>query len=486
MRTEPLLDVLGGWSRQTGPLHLRLSRSLRRAVEAGALGPGTRLPAERRLAAALSISRSTVVAAYQALREDGLVESRQGSGTWVPGTGPVRSRREDEGRTFHRNTVLAGRGEAQGDVVEFLGASLSGRGVLTPEILRRAADDTAALVAASGYQPLGLLSLREAIARHMERWGLKTRPDEILVTNGAQQAIALTASLFVGKGDTVALESPTYLTAIDLYNERGAALVALATGSRGVAVEAVRDAVERRGARLVYLMPTFQNPTGGVLPERARRELARLSAERNVVIVEDHAHTDLALDAEPPPPIAAFAKGAPVLTIGSMSKLFWGGLRVGWIRGPEPLIRQLTRRKAMLDLGSSLPSQALAARLFGDADRIVALRRDQLATGVARLSAELKRHLPTWRYTKPAGGLTLWVTLPHGSATALVEVALRHGVTFVPGPVASPDDSNRDHLRLTFVLPPDVIREGVERLARAWAAFAAGPEKRLAAVEVLV
>jgi DNA-binding transcriptional MocR family regulator len=169
-----------------------------------------------------------------------------------------------------------------------------------------------------------------------------------------------------------------------------------------------------------------------------------------------------------------------------MSKLFWGGLRVGWIRGPEPLIQKLARRKALADLGSSLPSQALAARLLVDTERVVAERRQEAAAGLAQLTTALERRLPSWRFTRPAGGLTLWVRLPRGNATEFLALAQRHGVTFVPGPLASPGDAHTDHLRLTFVLPPRAIEEGVERLARAFAAYAPAAEKRLAAVEVLV
>ena len=219
---------------------------------------------------------------------------------------------------------------------------------------------------------------------------------------------------------------------------------------------------------LVYLVPTFHNPTGTVLPESGRREVARLAEETGVPVVEDESLADLSFGTEAPPPIAAFSARASVFTVGSMSKLFWGGLRVGWVRGPRALIARLTRFKVAADLGGSVVSQALAARLLPRRDDVARRRRLESSARLEHLSALLQERLPEWAFARPQGGLTLWVRLPFPVAEELARVALRHGVSIVPGPVHSVSGGCHDHLRLPFVLDADVAAEGVTRLARAW------------------
>lgn len=491
MTPEALIEHLPGWNRAKGPLHRRIFEAVRGAIVRGDVAPGARLPAERVFADALSVSRSTVVAAYQGLREEGLVESRQGSGTFVPGP---KSARGDEDRVeterLRRNAVLLRIVDGPGDTIEFLGAHVRGEGVVTPDVLGAAARDLVPWLRGSGYMPLGFPPLREAIARHMEeRWSLPTKPEQILVTNGAQHAIALAAGLLVQRGDAVALENPTYLTAIDVFKSHGAHLVPVPVGPDGLRVEALKSVAQRSLPRLLYVAPTFQNPTGAVMPERARRELAKLADELHVPVVEDLAHADLAFGSEPPPPVAAFTRNGPVLTIGSMSKLFWGGLRVGWIRASESTVRRLARLRVVTDLGGAMLTQAVAARLLKDVPRVRSLRRAMLKANLKSLEELLAKEIPSWKWRRPAGGLTIWIELPAGSATEFQSVALRHGVGFVPGPMASPDGSCADRLRLTLILPKAEMEEGVRRLARAWRAYAPGEESsdgRLSAMGVLV
>ena len=160
----------------------------------------------------------------------------------------------------------------------------------------------------------------------------------MLVTSGAQQAIALAGALFLRRGDPALVESPTFLGALDALGTVGAALSPLPVGPDGVRLDLLRDALRQRPARLLYLTPTFHNPTGGSVPEGARREIARMTSDAHVPLIEDESLVDIALGAPPPPSIAALSPRTPVLSIGSLSKLCWGGLRIGWIRAPEPLV----------------------------------------------------------------------------------------------------------------------------------------------------
>ena len=217
--------------------------------------------------------------------------------------------------------------------------------------------------------------------------------------------------------------------------------------------------------RAVYLMPSFQNPTGALMPEEARRQLARLIRATGVPLVEDDVHAGLALGRESPPPVAAYARDAPVITLGSLSKLFWGGLRVGWVRATPAAIAQLGRLKAVSDLGTSLLSQAVAVGLLADLERIAEIRRREVGERFAALTGQLERSLPEWRWSEPAGGLSLWVRLPEGSAGELAQVARRRGVAIVPGSVMSATGSFDDFVRLPLDHEPDVLEEGVRRLA---------------------
>jgi DNA-binding transcriptional MocR family regulator len=474
--TDPhasLVPLIGDWTSGRGPIYVRLAQALKVGIERGDLPVGTRLPPERPFAETLGVSRTTVVLAYGQLRRQGLLESRQGSGTWVPRRAGLPSpmpHKEDWRRSFLVDSVTRAAAEEPADSIGFLGACLPAAGPFLEEAWEATRGDVEALSRTAGYSAQGLPALREQVAARFNRRGLPTTPDEVLITGGAQQAIDLLARFLVNEGDGVVLEDPTYVGAIDAFTLARARLLPLALGPAGADVAALRGLVAQTAPALVYLVPSFHNPTGAVLPENGRRDVARLAEGTGIRIVEDESLADLSFEKEPPPPIAAFAPRAPVLTVGSMSKLFWGGLRVGWVRGPRPLIARLTRSKVVADLSGSVVSQALAAHLLARRDEVVRVRRREVRSRFERLTALLREALPEWSWVRPEGGLTLWVRLPTPSAEELARVAPRHGVSIVPGPVHSPSGGFNDHLRLPFVLEESLLSEGIARLARAWQA----------------
>ncbi len=479
-------SALGDWEAGSGSAYRRLAGAIRGRAEAGGLPVGARLPAERSLAGALGVSRTTVVAAYELLRQDGWLESRRGSGSRVIRSGARGAPDRSEHGGFERNTVLRSLVEASGSRIEFMGLHLPAAAPYVTEALAHVKEDVSPLTAHHGYWPLGLPALRKAIASHLTRSGVPSRLDEILVTHGAQEAIALAAALFLGSGRTVILEDPTYVGALDVFAAAGARLVSVPVGELGIRLDLLREALTHEAPSLIYLMPTFQNPTGVVMPESHRREIARMAAERGVPILEDDALANLDLGQSPPLPISAFAPSAPILSVGSLSKLMWGGLRAGWIRAPEPLIARLARRKALGDLGNSVVSQTLAARLLPRAEEIRESRRRQIAERLAVMEEEMRRLLPDWTWRRPGGGLSLWVRLPRGNAAEFARVALRHGVSVLPGATCSPSNGCSEFLRIPYVLEPEKIREGLRLLARAWSAYAPAERKERAALEVLV
>ena len=475
-----LVELIGPWADGADPLNEQLAAALARAIDLGVLPPGTRLPAERELARELALSRTTIVAAYDRLRLAGLARSRQGSGT------RVASRRPGLTQAY-----LAPLEATDSDAVLLPTASAAAVGLLTPlvddaiemtigalpagsivaEAMTAAVrDDLPALMRNSGYDPFGLPALRDRIAAYLTRLGVPTDPDQILVTSGAQQALHLIGSQLGGPGSSVVMENPSYIGAIDAFRTTGNRLIPIPVDGDGARVEVIGLLGTSAPVRLAYVIPTFQNPTGAVMPEPRRRELARLAGESGFLVVEDLT-PDLTLGVDSPPPIAAFDPGEFVVTVGSLSKLAWGGLRVGWVRASRPVIDRLVAGKIVADHSSSLVTQAIGARVFERLDEVAARSRQAGAERRAVLMAALAERLPEWTWTEPKGGLSLWVRLPGADAVAFSRLAATLGVVVRPGPLASPDGGFRDHIRIAYGSEPDRLVDGVERLAAAWAAY---------------
>jgi len=481
-----LLRSLGDVPRVEGPIYQQLANAIAAAVERGELLPGTRLPPERGLAETLKLSRTTVVRAYAELREAGTVESRHGSGTWVRRSGKIGwpSQQEHEVSTaFRRNVVFRSLIERSGGAISFVSAQLAPLPEVDEAVKAVARKGAAVLGNGEGYFPMGLPALRKAVATHLTREGLPTREEEVLITNGAQQAVSLVAGLLVGRGETVVTEDPTYIGAIDVFGAAGARVLALPGAADAIDLDRLRALLALR-PRLLYLVPTFHNPTGMLMSEDTRREIAHLCQELQIPVVEDNALAGVGFGKRPPPPIATFAPGAPILSIGSLSKLFWTGLRVGFVRGPEPWIARLGRFKALSDLGGPLFSQAVAVLLLEHAPLAEKTRRRELGERLKLLTDLLRQHLPGWTWRKPDGGLLLWARTSGGDAEELAQIAQRHGVALVAGSANSPDHRFADYVRLPIVADAATMREGVSRLARAAAEYQ--PRPRASGFDVVV
>jgi DNA-binding transcriptional MocR family regulator len=468
-------DALDGWRQGTGALPQRLAAALAAAAQRQDLLPGTRLPPERLLAAELGVARTTVSAAYELLEAKGLVQRRQGRGTHVAGAGSAAAtiRAAELTTTLQRNVLFRRLGEGPADAVDLLGSSAPPSAAIR-EALAAAMEaiDVHELADGGGYLPLGYPPLRRVLAAHLTAQGLETTEEQILVTGGAQQAISLLASCYVTPGAVVLAEDPTFPGAIDAFRAAGARILTVPVRSAGADAGLLAATLSQAPVRLVYLMPTFQNPTGCVMPESARREIARLSQGSRIPVIEDNTLAELALGGPPlPPPLAACTREPPVISVGSLSKMYWAGLRVGWIRASRPVIAQLGRVKAVADLGTSLISQAVAVNLLRDAGRIGELRRRELVTRLDLLHDLLERWLPDWRWRRPEGGLSVWVQLPDGSSADLAQIARHHGVLIAPGTVMSPTGRFDEWLRLPFDHQPEVLEQGIGRLAGAWRAY---------------
>ncbi|MEQ7004827.1 PLP-dependent aminotransferase family protein [Actinopolymorpha sp. B17G11] len=465
-----LIRLLDGWADQPGGLSTRLAEALRQLVRAGQLPAGTRLPSERILASALGLGRTTVGQAFDTLRAEGILVSRTGTGTFVStAAGHANARGDDRLRSFVTDTLVAGpRGTRQLNArIDLRSAALPGIPMVADELDRLSAADFAGTLPSHGYVPRGLPVLRTAVASYYTALGLRTDPGQVLVTSGAQQAMRIVAETLVEPGGTVIVEEPTFRGAIEVLRSVGAHLVGVPSGREGVDIDALAAAVRRHRPVFALLQSTVHNPTGSVLPERARAAVARLSAEAGLTIVDDAAPTDAIIDGPPPPPLASY--GGDVLTLGSASKGFWGGLRVGWLRAGRDLVERLAIVKGAEDLGTSIPAQIVTARLLDRAAEARAHRRATLGSARDFALQILAEELPDWRSYVPAGGASLWIELPAGhSATTFTERAGRAGVDVLAGPTFSCEDALDGWLRVAFAAPEDVIADGLLRLAELW------------------
>ncbi|MEV5749387.1 PLP-dependent aminotransferase family protein [Actinoallomurus sp. NPDC052308] len=447
-----LARLLGG-APEGRPRYAVVARSMRALVLDGRLPLRTRLPAERDLAAALGVSRTTVTSAYDALRAEGYVQSRQGAGSWtaLPAGSPRAARqRLAEDR------------------------SLIDLACVTPSAPRGFEDDVAAAVAelppyacGPGYEPLGLAPLREAVAARYTARGVPTLPEQILVTTGAQHGLCLVLQALVRPGDSVLVESPTYPHALDALRRAGARLVPAGVNA-GWDPELIRSGLRQSAARLAYLIPDFQNPTGLLMDDQVRAALVSAARATGAYVVGDETFAELAVDdIARPRPLAAHDTDGRVISIGSASKVLWGGLRIGWIRATQALVRRLAEARDTVDLASPVLEQLIVARLLGRIDAVADERRAMLRERRAVLVEALRRECPDWTFTVPPGGLSLWARLPGTSSTALATAAARYGLHAVPGTAFGVDGVLDDHLRVPYVLPPEVLRDAVSRLAAA-------------------
>jgi DNA-binding transcriptional MocR family regulator len=308
-------------------------------------------------------------------------------------------------------------------------------------------------------------ALRRAIAARFDQRGLPTRPEQILVTNGALHALDLTIRAMLPRGRRALVELPSYPAALDALRVGGARLTPVPLGADGWAVEALESAARTDASALAYLMPDFHNPTGLIMDADARRRVIGGLERAGTLVVIDETFVELDLDdVALPLPAASFGAGRTV-TIGSLSKSVWGGLRVGWVRADPVLIHRMATARAASDMASPLFEQLVARYALERLDEILDERRELIRVRRAALARALDEHLPAWRYTLPPGGLYLWVELPEPISTSLSLEAARHMLRITPGPRFGAAGVLERHLRLPFTLAPDQLERGVEILA---------------------
>jgi DNA-binding transcriptional MocR family regulator len=330
-----------------------------------------------------------------------------------------------------------------------------------------------------------LWELRQAVADRYSRRGLATSPDQIMVTNGAQHALALMLRLLAGPGDRVVIDHPTYPHAIDAIQRASCRPVPVGLPDQGWDVEGVAAALRQSGPRLAYFIADFHNPTGRWMAPETRAEIAAAAARARTTVIFDETLIDLWLDG-PTRPYAFTEPEEGLVRLGSTGKSFWGGLRLGWIRADVQTVQALASRRASLDLGTALLEQLAAAHLIADDESALAVRRALLCERRAILLALVRERLPDWRVSSPPGGLSLWAELPAPVSTALAATSERFGVRLAAGPRFGVDGAFERFIRLPFTLSPEDLSGAVDRLALAYARLRPTASPARAAVGAVV
>jgi 2-aminoadipate transaminase len=455
------------------PLYMQIYEHISSAILRGTLARGEKLPPTRELAGSLGLNRTTVTAAYQVLELEGLIRGHVGRGSFVEGSPATPPRLDWESLIPPDGHASATPGLAVAKISfsasrpsEMLFPLDEFRATCREVIDSPEAAQILQLGPAGGYGPLRRFLMEESRGR-----GVAGPDDDILITSGCQQAFDLLQRVLAARGETVLLEDPVYPGLRNVFFRGGARVVGVPVGGHGVDVEALARAIERERPRLVVLTPNFQNPTGTTMPEAARRAVLALVRRAGVILVENDLYGELRYRGAAIPSLKCLDPSGDTILFSSFSKIAFPGLRVGWAIGPRRFIARLTEAKESSDLHSDQLSQAVLLR-FAASGRLQAHREKMLASGAERLQACIagcaKELPPGSSYTRPEGGMNVWVSLPEPlDAGAMAARAEREGVSFLPGRYFAVSRPQSYGLRLSFAgLDVRDIQAGMAVLGR--------------------
>lgn len=426
-----------------------LADHIRALILDGRLTIGERLPSERGLAHELHRSRSTVTRAYGLLEADGYVLRTHGGST----------------RVALPHTAAASTPDADDGAIDLSIASMDSTPGLYDATVR-SLPRLAALRGTSGYSLRGLPELREAVARRFTARGAPTTPDEIMITSGALNAVNLVLTAIGRRGERALVEQPTFPHALEALHRHGYRLLPTPVDTDGWDTRHLTDTLLSARPHVAYLIPDFHNPTGATIPDDDRVRIAATARNVGTHVIVDETTAELDIDRGwAPVPLAA--NGPHVITVGSMSKIAWGGMRIGWIRADRAMIARLLAVRPSFELGTALLEQCIAIELLDDVAALTRHVRARLTAGRDAVVAGLAP-VPGIRMPDTPGGLSAWIDLGAPISTALSLAARDRGLLLPPGPRFSTAGVLERRLRIPITLPPDRTAEAMSRLALAW------------------
>ncbi len=452
----------------------RLADELAEAIARGLLRPGERLPSVRQACAQRGLSPATVFQAYAGLEARGLIEARPRSGYYVrlqagaarqlPAPGPASAQAQAQPVALSEQAFALLAAAAEPELVP-LGSAFPASALFPFDALARSGARAMRRLRPeqiTSAQIAGDAELREALLRRYALHGVALRDEELLISNGAMEGLNLCLQAVTRPGDIVAVESPTFYAALQALERQGLRAVELPTDpTEGVDLQALEALLRRPpGERpaACWLMPSFQNPLGALMPVERKQALVRLAQRERLPLIEDDVYAELHAGTQRPPPLKAFDDEGWVLHCGSFSKCLAPGYRVGWVAAGR-FAERVLRLKGMASLGSSLPAQRAIADYLaqGGYERHLRRLREALALGRAQGLQAVERHFPAGcRVTRPEGGYFLWLELPEGAdALELQRQARAESISLAPGTLFSADGRFRRQLRLNVGHPQD-------------------------------
>lgn len=449
------------------PLYQQLAHEIQQRIRSGALPSGARLPTVRELSQQLGVTRLTVHSAYSELQAGGWVEATVGRGTFVASQRQVAPSENGLGREFSPHGMISDMLRmAQLPGMRSLAMADAAAELFPKREFARAVEDALTHDSASlGYttshgEPL----LRTILAELVRQRGFHSGPDEMIVTNGVTQGLALVARALAAPGDTVVVEQPTYVGALNVLTSQNLRIVGVPMDADGMVIDALESLFSTHKPRFIYTIPAFQNPSGVCLAPKRREALLALAERHRVMVVEDDIYAPIAFERPAPPALKAIDTNNMVVYLSSFSKAALPGVRVGYIAAPPTLIKPLVALKQADDLCSPTLIQRAVALFIERGQYAAHLRRTIPRYRERRdvLLDAMARYFPTnVRWSTPEGGFAIWVQLPQSaSATDLYLAAIERGVAFAPGDFFFAGPPPAPYMRLSYsAQSPDVLRE---------------------------
>ena len=471
------------------PIYIQIFEQIRDQILSGVLAPGYRLPPERKLAESLDVNRTTVLNAYRELKSEGLVGSHVGQGTVVLSHLTDVSPKETGDRESPAwNQMFSQYSNGLGQVLVGSLLALASRddvisfatGIASPESgpIEIFSGIEAGISADARHKALqhspteGFFSLREAICTLVQKRGIYCSTDEVITLSGSQQGIDIAARVFLDPGDIVVVEEPSFFPAIQVFRALGARVIGIPADGRGMRVDMLEQLLLRYRPKLVYTIPSFQNPSNIEMELERRKKLVELSHKFKFIILEDDAYAGLCYEGQQLPALRSMDSDGYVIYLSTFSKSVYAGLRLGFIVAQKQVVKQFSAAKQVMDLHSNSVSQWVVERFIVEG---------KLDSHVARLCSEYRkkrdimhealsmRCIRGMEWNRPKGGYYFWLKLPQGvSASRLVTAAAAKKVVFVPGKPFFTNGQGDDYIRLNFTFASQKdIKEGIGRLCEA-------------------